>query len=71
VKLLVPQPQTVHYLSTFYKSPYNFIKQAEADYQRFILHLLELLENPLLYKEVLLCISGMLYYRKIGKDSLN
>lgn len=71
VKLLVPQPQTIHYLGTLYKSPYNFIKQPEADYQKFILRLLELLENPLLYKEVLLCISGLLYYRKLGKDSLN
>ena len=71
VKLLVPQPQTVHYLGTLYKSPYNFMKQSEADYQKFILCLLELLENPLLYKEVLLCISGLLYYRKLGKDSLN
>lgn len=69
VKLLVPQPQTIHYLSTFYKNPYNFIKQSEQDYQKFILRLLELMENPLLYKEVLLCISGLLYYRKFGRDS--
>jgi hypothetical protein len=70
-KLLVPLPQTVHYLSTLYKSPYNFIKQPEGDYQRFIERLLHLLENSILYKEVLLCVSGLLYYRKIGKDSLN
>lgn len=69
-RLLQPQTQTMHYLSIFYKNPYNFIVQSEEDYSKFIKSLLQLLENPILSKEVLLCISNLLYYRRLGGDKV-